>query len=158
MERAAAELEAKNAESALIQAQYNDKLFDLRFQHESGKLGTNAYVEALKGMLASVDTSTHQGKQLWLQINGLIEGLTDDISNQAFNIPGQIRIPTLFEVRRAVQAEALGVNYMDNRQQDINVYVSDDVQLSALMETIAGVFEIEQARFAPGGAGITLGI
>lgn len=158
VERAAAELELKNAEAALVQAQYNDKLFDLRFLHESGKLGTNAYIGALKGMLAEVDTSTHQGKQLWIQINSLIEGLTSDIAGQAFNIPGQIRIPTLFEVRRAVQAEALGVNYQDNRQQDINVYVSDEVGLEALMETISGVFEVEQSRFAPGGAGITLGI
>jgi len=157
-ERAAAELNLKNAEAARVAAEFESALFNLKFANEQGSLSDAGYLQALKEMRDQVDTSTRQGKEIWLEINALIEGMTDDLSNQAFNIPGQIRIPTLFEVRRAVQAEALGVNYLDNRQQNINVYVSDDVQVQAVFEAIAGAFEVEDARYAPGGAGITLGV
>jgi len=155
-EREAAELNLKNAEAARLAAVYNDALFSLKFDFEFGNIGESQYIAELKKMLDSVDLATDAGKKLWIQINGLIEGMTDDLSNQAFNIPGQIRIPTLFEVRRAVQAESYGVNYLDNRQQDINVYVSDEVQLDAVFEAISGAFEVEDARYAPGGAGITI--
>jgi hypothetical protein len=156
-EREAAELNLKNAEAQRVQAEYENALFNLKFENEKGLLSDAGYLSALKGMLATVDTSTRAGKELWLQINGLIEGMADDVGTLAFNIPGQIRLPTLFEVRRAVQAEALGVNYLDNRQQDINVYVNDEVQLDAVFEAIAGAFDVEDARYAPGGAGITIG-
>jgi hypothetical protein len=156
-EREAAELNQKNAEAARLAAVYNDALFNLKFSFERGDLTEAGYIAALKGMLASVDIATDAGKKLWIQINGLIESMADDIAMGGFNIPGQIRIPTLFEVRRAVQAESLGVNYQDNRQQDINVFVSDDVELDVVFEKIAGAFEVEDARFAPGGAGITIG-
>lgn len=158
VEKAALDLELKNAQAARISASFNDGLFNLKFQFERGDIGLNGYIESLRGMLGQVDVSTRAGKELWLQINSLIEGLVSDISGQAFNIPGEIRIPTLFEVRRAVQAEALGVNYLDNRQQNINVYVSDEVQVAAVFEAIAGAFEVDDVRNAPGGAGITLGV
>ncbi len=156
-ERAAKELELKNSEAARISASFNDGMFNLKFQFERGTIGQSEYISALRGMLDATDLTTTQGMQLWMQINSLIEGLTDDLSGAAFNIPGQIRIPTLFEVRRAVQAEALGVNYVDNRQQDIHVHVSSDLQLSAVLDAIEGVFEVQAAAMAPGGAGITLG-
>jgi hypothetical protein len=156
-ERAALELELKNAEAARIQAEFNNQLFQLKFQFERGDIGLQAYLSSLRGLLDQVDTSTQAGKELWLQINALIEGLTNDISSQAFNIPGQIRLPTLFEVRRAVQAEAMGVNYLDNRQQNINVYVSSNVEMQAVADAMANAFDVEESRFAPGGAGITIG-
>jgi hypothetical protein len=151
-------LEKKNAIAAQIAAQFDEGLFNLKFQFERGDLGLNGYIASLKTMLAEVDISTDAGKKLWIQINGLIDGLVDDISGAAFNIPGQIRLPTLFEVRRAVQAESLGVNYLDNRDQTINVFISDDVQADVVFDAIAGAFEVEDLRNAPGGAGITLGV
>lgn len=156
-ERAAREVEFRNAEAARIAAEFENGLFNLRFQFERGDIGTQEYIAGLRAMLAEVDTSTRQGKELWIQINGLIESMTEDISNAAFNIPGQIRLPTLFEVRRAVQAEALGVNYLDNRQQNITVNVSSEVELAAVLEAISNSFDVEEARLAPGGAGITIG-
>jgi hypothetical protein len=157
VERAALELQLKNAEAAQISAQFNDAMLNLQFQFERGDLGTNAYISSLQTMLAEVDTSTEAGKKLWLQINGLIESLTGEINQTAFNIPGQIRLPTLFEVRRAVQAESLGVNYLDNRQQNIQVFVADDVEVGVVFDAINSSFETEDARYAPGGAGITIG-
>jgi hypothetical protein len=158
IEEAGLLLEKKNAIAAQIAAQFDEGLFNLKFQFERGDLGLNGYIASLKTMLAEVDISTDAGKKLWIQINGLIDGLVDDISGAAFNIPGQIRLPTLFEVRRAVQAESLGVNYLDNRDQTINVFISDDVQADVVFDAIAGAFEVEDLRNAPGGAGITLGV
>ncbi|KKL63629.1 hypothetical protein LCGC14_2173170, partial [marine sediment metagenome] len=84
-----------------------------------------------------------------------------DSADAAFNIPTDIRLPTLFEVRRDLAADALGVNYQDNRNQEINIFVSDDVNLQDVIDQIesafGGAIDVEAARNSSGGANITIG-
>jgi hypothetical protein len=161
LERARAELEKNQADANLERARFDVALFDLKFLTETDQLGTGGYISALQGLLAQVDTSTHQGKAIFLEIQGLIEGLTEDIGNLAFNIPGSIRIPTLFEVRRAVQADSLGVNYQDNRQIDVRVNVETVADLGELLTVLSGSLQLsiplEGQRLATGNAGLTVG-
>ena len=161
LERARAELEKNQAESGLERARFDTALFDLKFLSETGKLGTGGYISALQALLEQVDTTTHQGKNIFLEIQSLIEGLTDDIGDLGFNIPGAIRIPTLFEVRRAVQADSLGVNYIDNRQIDVRVNVQTVADLDELLAVLAGSLQqtipVEGQRLATGNAGLTVG-
>ena len=78
-----------------------------------------------------------------------------------FNIPSEIRLPTLFEVRRAMAADQLGVNYMDNRTQNVTVEVSNAVELEAVLRVMDNHYgstsEIQFRRSAVGAAGITPG-
>ena len=76
-------------------------------------------------------------------------------------MPTSIRLPTLFEVRRAVAADQLGVNYLDNRTQEIIVNVSNEVDLQDALSIIDSAFgtlvDSGFQRVSTGGAGITLG-
>lgn len=160
LEKAQLELDKAKAEAALYRGQVEDELFNLKFQFDTGALGLGGYLSALRSMRDAIDTTTHQGKELWQQINSLIEGLQGS-ANQAFNIPTEIRLPTLFEVRRALAADQLGVNYQDNRTQEVNVFVSDEVDTAQFLEQLDGVlgtsFAKDVRRSAPGMATLTLG-
>ena len=162
LEKARAALAVKEAEMADIAAFYSDRLFTLKFDFDRGAISKGQYIASLQKFLSEVDTSTRQGKELWQEINGLIEGMSSDLSDMQFNIPGEIRLPTLFEVRRSLTADALGVNYQDNRQQDIRIYVDSDVDVAkvanAVNEGLGSQAATASARYAPGSATLTLGV
>ena len=157
LEKARLELEKRNAEAAAQQAFFDDRLFQLRFSFETGEIGTAAYIGALEQLLSTVDTSTQQGKEIFLQIQGIIDGLTDDVSSLAFNIPTNIRLPTIFEIRRSLAADQLGVNYVDNRQQEINLTITDQLTLEQVLAALDSRISSGAARVPAGAAGITIG-
>lgn len=157
LERARLELERKNAEAAAERSFFDDRLFQLRFAFETGDIGTGAYVGALQRLLEEVDTSTQQGKEIFLQIQGIIDGLTDDISDLAFNVPTNIRLPTIFEIRRSLAADQLGVNYVDNRQQSINLEITDQLTLEQVLDALDSRISSGASRVPAGAAGITIG-
>ncbi len=161
LEVARGELAKQQSEAGLERARFNVALFDLKFLTETGQLGTGGYITALQALLEQVDTTTHQGKEIFLEIQALIDGLTDDIGDLAFNIPGGIRLPTLFEIRRAVEADSLGVNYIDNRQIDVRVNVETVADLGELLEALSGALNqsipTEGQRLATGASGLTVG-
>ena len=161
LEVARAELAKQQSEAGLERARFNVALFELKFLVDTGELGTGGYISALQALLEQVDVTSFQGRQIWSEINSLIEGLTDDIGNMAFNIPGNIRLPTLFEIRRAVEADAMGVTYTDNRQIDVRVNVETVADLGELLQVISSSLQlsipVEGQRLATGNAGITVG-
>lgn len=161
LEKAQLELEKKKAEANALRQFYSDRLFQLQFDFETGAIGEDVYVNALKRLQETVDTSTRQGKEIWLEIEGLINGMAEDVGEFQFNIPAAIRLPTIFEVRRALAADQLGVNYMDNRQVNVNVDVSSEIDLQAVFDAIDDAFgegtNYQFRRSATGGAAIYAG-
>lgn len=157
LERKRLEVQAQNERDAAEKQRYDSELFDLRFLFETDQLGTSAYVDALRRLLSQVDTTTKAGKEIFLQIQGIIDGLTGDINDLSFNIPSQIRLPTLFEVRRSLEADQLGVNYQDNREQEINLYVSEQVELAGVLTAIEDAFSLDVRRNAPGNYSLSFG-
>ncbi|MBE0635018.1 hypothetical protein IH601_03380, partial [Candidatus Bipolaricaulota bacterium] len=161
-------IEKLEAEKALVDAEsqaksefYNRQLDDLDFLYQTDQLSRSRYVAALRGLQAGIDRTTRQGEELWRQIELQIRGLSEQASDLAFNIPTNIKLPTLFEVRRALEADALGVNYLDNRQQNITVAVSNELDLRQVLKAIediyGGAVDVAAARQARGAAGITIG-
>ena len=141
------------ATAAEQQAFYDDRLGELAWMYETDELGKSGYIAALRRLQSGVDRSTKQGEEIWRTIERIIMGLVDEVE-QGFNIPADIRMPTLFEVRRAVQADAMGVNYQDNIQQDITIVVTDALDLDDVTQAL-GI--TEEARNAPGNSTIFLG-
>lgn len=135
LERAELELEQRRLQNDFASETANKILDDLSFAFEIGNIGLATYIARLRDLARSIDRSTDQGQELWeqiqLQIKGLIDGAED-----AFNIPTEIRLPTLFEIRRAVQAEALGLNVNDNRNQYINVTVGNRLELDDFFDAL----------------------
>jgi hypothetical protein len=164
---ASGDIERLRAQRAFAEAQnraqqefYDRQLSDLDFLFRTDKIGQSSYIAALRSLQGGIDRTTRQGEELWREIELQILGL-QDAAEQVFNIPTEIRLPTLFEVRRALAADALGVDYMDNRTQEINVFVSDDIDIERVVAALEGAFgdfiDIDAARQATGGAGITIG-
>jgi len=160
LEKAEAGESVRAADLAADQAFYDSRLEDLQFLHDTDKLGKAGYIDALRALQAGVDRSTYQGEQIWRDIERTIMGLVDQVE-AGFNIPTEIRMPTLFEVRRAVQADEMGLNYQDNRQQDINLYITEEVDLLAALEAIdlafGGAINTESIRVSAGDSRITVG-
>jgi hypothetical protein len=160
LEKIQAEIDLAEAESRAQREFYDRRLADLDFLYQTDQIGQSQYIAALRALQGGIDRTTRQGEELWREIELQIRGLQEDAS-QAFNIPTEIRLPTLFEVRRALAADALGVNYQDNRQQEINVFVSDDVDVNSVIDAINSAFggsiDLEAQRLSSGGAGITIG-
>lgn len=157
LERAQLELEKKNAEAAAQRSFFDDKMFGLKFDYETGKIGLSAYIAGLEALLESVDTSTQQGKEIFLQIQSLIDSLTDSANSLQFNIPTEIRLPTLFEIRRSLAADELAVNYVDNRTQTISIEAGDQLTLEQILSALDTYIPSGAQRVASGSAGITQG-
>ncbi len=167
LRRASGDIEKLEAEKTLAEAEaraqrefYDKRLADLDFLFQTDQIGRSQYIAGLRALQAGLDRTTSQGEDLWRQIELQILGLMDQ-ADQAFNIPTEIRLPTLFEVRRDLAADALGVNYQDNREQQINIFISDDLELAAVIDEIESAFggsiDVEAARNSSGGANITIG-
>jgi hypothetical protein len=157
LEKARLELEKRQAELAHERAFFDDRLFELQFAFETGAIGTSAYIAALQRLLSEVDTSTRQGKEIFLEIQGLIDSLSDDITDMQFNVPSSIRLPTIFEIRRSLAADQLGVNYVDNRQQSITIEASDALSLEEILQAVVDSIDSGATRTTAGAAGITIG-
>lgn len=161
LEKLAAEKALSEAQNAAQKAFYDRRLADLDFLYRTDEIGKAQYIAALRTLQASIDRTTRQGEELWRSIELQIRSLSDQAANMAFNIPTDIQLPTLFEVRRALAADSLGVNYQDNRQQDINLFVSSDVDLDLVLQAINDRFgssiDVDSTRLAAGNAGITIG-
>lgn len=162
LERAELTLERRRAEANALRQFYSDRLFDLQFDFERGTIGEDVYVSALRRLQATVDVTTRQGKEIWLEIERLINGMVEDVTDMSFNIPGAIRLPTIYEVRRALAADQLGVNYMDNRQQDITLEISNEVDLEAVLRAIDNAMGdgvgIQARRSGVGASPLTAGL
>lgn len=161
LERAKLTLQKNQAQNSLQKSFFDNALFELNFLSETGKLTSGAYVQSLRNLLSQVDITTTQGKEIFLQIQGVIDGLTNDLSNVAFNIPTAIRLPTLFEIRRALTADQLGVNYQDNRLQSITIHANTAVDVANLVGLISNQLgdsvTLASSRLATGGASFTIG-
>lgn len=160
IEKAQAQQTLAEAEAEAQKGFYDRQLSDLDFLFRTDKLGQASYIAALRSLQSGVDRTTKQGEDLWRGIELQILGL-QDAAEQVFNIPTEIRLPTLFEVRRALAADALSVDYQDNRQQEINIFVSDNVEIDRVIAAIEDKFgsfiDVDAARVTAGGAGITIG-
>lgn len=159
LERLKLQDQLRRAEQNLMTESFNQVLSDLDFAFQMGEIGLSGYINQLRALAGSVDTSTREGLELWqsiqLKIKNLVEGTNNALQ---FNIPTEIRLPTLFEVRRALAADSLGVNYQDNRQQDIRVEVNSVVELEELLAVLDGRYGAGNVNvIAPGAAGLTAG-
>lgn len=165
LERRESRKKVKEAENRAQREFYDRQLSDLDFLFRTEKLSQAAYISALRTLQGGVNRTTRQGEEIWREIELLILGFNESVEEfaeqTAFNVPTEIRLPTLFEVRRALAADALAVDYQDNRQQNINIFVQDDIDVdrvvAALEDRFGANVDIDAARLTAGGAGITIG-
>lgn len=84
--------------------------------------------------LEAVATTQHQRDQLELKIHALLRQANQDLQ---FDVPADLRLPTLYEARRFREAGQLGQGYQDSRTVHVSITNNDaqDYQRSIQMMT-----------------------
>lgn len=123
------------AKTGVVQAQANltsvvrqDRLGDLEYMYEFDKITATAYIAQLKLELKKIPESNKEARR---DIERRIKALRDEMSaDLTFNIPSDVKLPTLYEARRLGSAEAMASggsgSYQDNRVIEINVNGAQD--------------------------------
>jgi hypothetical protein len=91
-----------------------------------GQITTSQLVGYLQSLLQIPDLTEDQVRDINLQIKRLRQELASDLQ---FNLPTDLGLPTLYEVRRLSQSSAAGLNYqagqgVTNNNQVITVNVN----------------------------------
>lgn len=138
----AAQADVVAKEAAVADAELQSKTDDADFLHEMEQISDAQYLAIYKSILNTIPPEQIQKRrQLMLKIHQLEKGVADDLN---FDIPSEIKLPKLYEVRRLRQTEAAGTgygvgsSYQDNRQIMVqyNVLTPQDNQ-AALDDLLA---------------------
>lgn len=79
------------------------------------------------------DLTQQQRDELAIQIKALRDQTAGDFKLNA----GDIKLPTLYQVRRLAESERQGTGYNDNRKVDIKFYVGSDVDIEKVRTIVA---------------------
>ncbi len=135
-ERIAAQTGQLQAQAGVRDAGFRDRLDDLEFAREIGKVTTQQAISVLQEMLKIPEYTEDQRRELIRQINSLKDDLGADYQ---FNLPTDIGLPTLYEVRRLNQTPS-GQGYNDNRVININFTANNTADAESIANTIVESF------------------
>ncbi len=148
--------EVISTQAALRDAQLASQRADIEFALDMGRATVSQAISQLQALLQIPGLTEQQTRDILLRIRQLREQLNQDLS---FNLPTDLRLPTLYETRRLVQAQEQGTNYQgaqvqsnDNRIITITLNGGSEEALTQAVETIV------QAIDAPPRTGTYVGI
>jgi hypothetical protein len=121
-----AQAEIVNARAGVRDANLQDRQEFYQYLHDMGQITTSQLVGYLQSLLQIPDLTEDQVRDINLQIKRLRQELASDLQ---FNLPTDLGLPTLYEVRRLSQSSAAGLNYqagqgVTNNNQVITVNVN----------------------------------
>lgn len=136
-DRTNAELAVRRTEASAEQAAFQQRIGDLQMNERLGRISHTTYMSYLQAeheRLSSIANRTRQQQTMLDEVESLMQSAAESLSGQ-FNI-GDIKLPTVYQVRRSIQsqAQALVGNYAG--------------QLQAVNTTYAGTVNINGADFA----------
>lgn len=137
-EIARATAEVVSAQAAVRDARFQDQLGDVDFLLEMERIS----VQQAIGMLERIAQIPGLTEEMLRTIERRIKQLRDEVNGDlAFNIP-DIRLPTLYEVRRLMQSGSPGGTggYQDNRIVTMgNIMISTEVDAQAFLADLADI-------------------
>ena len=131
-----AEAELISSQASLRDAQLQDKLDDYEFLFEMEKITKSQLIQYLQSLKQIPDLTEDQLRDIDRRIKQLRDELGQDLQ---FNLPTELQLPTLYEVRRLGQS--VGPNgqqagYQDNRRVEINLTVADGTSHQQMVEIL----------------------
>lgn len=114
--------------------------FQLQMKQISGAQAIAQYRDYLD---KHKDLTQQEQQQLLLDINNLQQQASKDLQ---WNIPTDIKLPTLYEVRRLRQSSAAGQGYNDNRQIQVQYNVYTPLDHATVMQDLANVIAGDNSR------------
>lgn len=132
-----AQAQQVSAQANLVQAQIDagEKQTDFLLQME--RITTGQAIAQLEALLRIPGITQEQTNALLLKIHQLRKDVSKDVQ---FDIPSDIKLPTLYEVRRANQMASVGAGYQDNRNISIAVTANNAGELQQIATTFADAF------------------
>ena len=120
-------LQIQRAKDSLEATQFNEKLSTMRDLVDIGAISDEQYVrylESEKSRLQGIRNRTYQQNKQLIEIEKALQAANEEVAGQ-FNL-GQIRVPTPFEVRRAIQAAVPGLTEIQNAADAFGTGSSND--------------------------------
>lgn len=98
---------------------------DIDFALEMGRITVGQAINQLQALLQIPELTEQQTRDILLKIQQLKDQLGSDLQ---FNLPSDLKLPTLYEARRLIDAQQGGVNYQaaqvtTNNNQVVNISV-----------------------------------
>lgn len=147
LEAAAAQAEASARDTRLGEAQ---REIDVALQLQ--RITTNQAIAQLEGLLALPGITQRQTDELLLKIKQLRDEVGRDFQ---FNVPDAIALPTIYEVRRALQTtgagQQVGAGYQDNRSLVVTLNVRNGMDQAAAQQFLADAFGMSTKVFGSSG-------
>lgn len=118
-----------NAQATARDAELQGKLDELSVQFEFEKISKSQYIQYLKALKQMPDLTKKQVLEIDRQIKQLTGELQQDLQ---FNLPTNLDLPTLYEVRRSIGSSSSGSlatnggGYNDNRNVNVTINVNND--------------------------------
>jgi hypothetical protein len=128
--------ELVRAEAGLRDATFQDQLGDIDYLLELERISTGQAIEMLRAMMQIPTNTEEMNRDLERRIKSLQGELSQDFQ---FNLPSELTLPTLYEVRRLAQT-AQGQSYQDNRQITVNFQANNVADAQAIAQGIADQF------------------
>lgn len=110
---------------------------DIDFYREMGQATLGQTIAAYEALLPLASKNKDDYQALLLKINALRK---EGASNLAFDIPSDIALPTLYEVRRSNQQASIGAGYQDNRVINVNFTATNVNDAQAIADQIVEGF------------------
>lgn len=120
------------AQTAVTEGARAKRLGDLAYLYEFDKITISGYIAKLQQELQSIPESQVDARR---EIERQIKQLRDEVGKDlAFNLPSDLKIPTLYESRRLGQSA--GGGYQDNRVVTITLNANNAVDGKAAVQSI----------------------
>lgn len=139
------------ARAALRDTKVQYELDTIDFNKEMGNITGAEAVKALQTMLKATNLTEAQRRDIMRKIKGLQDDIRNQLTGSGFNIPGEIKMPTAYEVRRSLGAdaarEAIGQSVLDVRRMS-SVGTSGSGNSAALVSAMQSVRDAVMANGA----------
>lgn len=147
------------AQAALRDTKLQYELETIDFNKEMGKITGQEAVKALQAMLKATNLTEQQRRQIMLKIKGLQDDIRNQLTGSGFNIPGEIKMPTAYEVRRSLGADAarqaIETSVMDVRRMQDALSGSPLGAQSSDAALVAAMESVRDAVLATGAQQVT---
>lgn len=146
-----ATLGVRQAQSGLEQSQFQQWLGDLQTDERLGRIGHQAYLQHLQArrdrlaaeqaLAKATDNGFRQRKEQIDQIDLILKETKDALSQGQWNI-GDVKVPTIYEVRRAIAEKGgrdnTGAGVVNNNNQSVTVNGADFARVVEYINGILG--------------------
>lgn len=133
------QLTLKTDQAAAAKAAFDQQMSDMQTNYDLNRISYAAYVNYLESqhnVLSAVKNKTRDQIDELNAVDKALKSVQGQMASQ-FNI-GAIQLPTVYEVRRYLAAQAAGINYQNNQTTTIYINGADTAAVQQVIQDTLG--------------------